>query len=157
MSSLLEVVEGISQVLALKFDGSGKEIRLMREREINVYQESRVVDGFGVQFHGNMITVKYQTELPLISVHDKTFETDIRSIMKDIASFLKTEFKSLKRSNLKMTEYGDIKILVQTRNRYKATINAAQTYEIFSNKDDDDSKETLSRLTKNWLQSSQEG
>ncbi len=157
MSSLLEIIEGISQVLAVKHDGAGKEIGLMREKEINIYQESRIVDGFGVQFHGNMITVKYQTEMPLTAVHDKTFETDIRNIMKDIASFLKTEFKSLKKSNLKLTEYGDIKILVQTRNRYKATVNAAQSYEIAASSYSEENNEVLARLTKGWLESSRQG
>ncbi len=41
----------------------------------------------------------------------KAEDIDIRNIMKDIASFLKTEFKSLKKSNLKLTEYGDIKTI----------------------------------------------
>lgn len=161
MDKLLEIVEGISQILTTTHDapsgqgGPSKPIGLMREKEVTMY-ETRTMDGFGVQFHGNMITIKYQAEVPLQLIHDKNFETDMRAIMKKISSYIKDEFKQLKKKNLKLTEYGDFKVMVQTTNRVKAIINTAQTYELSDVKSEDDNRAVLAQLTKNWLQKSKE-
>ena len=86
MASILEVVNGISQALHAKHHG-GAEIGLKRESEdlvqgVSIY-DPRVMDGFGVQYQGNMLILKYHSEMPLTEVHDRDFETDIRQTMKD--------------------------------------------------------------------------
>lgn len=131
MASILEVVNGISQALHAKHHG-GSEIGLKRETEdllqgCSIY-DPRVMDGFGVQYQGNMLIVKYHSEMPLIKAHDKNFETDIRRTMKEITNFIKNEYKKVTRKSLELTEHGDVNVLVQTANRRTVYVNAVQNY-----------------------------
>lgn len=133
MASVLDVINGISQVLHAKHHG-GSEIGLKRESEdllqgCSIY-DPRMMDGFGVQYQGNMLIVKYHSEMPLTDVHDKNFETDIRHTMKEVSSFIKKEYKKLTKKSLELTEHGDINIMVQTANRRTAYVNAVQVYQL---------------------------
>ena len=133
MASILEVVNGISQALHAKHHG-GAEIGLKRESEdlvqgVSIY-DPRVMDGFGVQYQGNMLILKYHSEMPLTEVHDRDFETDIRQTMKDISKFIKTEYRKVTKQTLNLTEHGDINITVQSANRRTAYVNAVQVYQI---------------------------
>lgn len=135
----MEVVNGISQAVANKHHGSGAKIGLRRETEdlvqgVSLY-DTRVMDGFGVQIMNDQLILKYNSEIPLCDVHDKNFETEMRRTIKDISSFIKDEYKKVTKSNLKLTEYGDIDILVQTVNRRTAVVTASQKYEIGNLKD----------------------
>jgi hypothetical protein len=158
MASILDVVQGISQVLNNKGSG-GSQIGLKRETEdliqgVSIY-DPRVMDGFGVQFQGNMLVIKYHSEMPLKAVHDKNFETDTRHTMKSISSFIKKEYKKLTKNTLELTEHGDIDILVQTANRRTCYVNAVQVYQIEGvdgfKKEVTKSHQSLSDLTKGWL------
>lgn len=133
MASILEVVNGISQALHNKHHG-GTEFGLKRETEdliqgCSIY-DPRVMDGFGVQYQGNMLILKYHSEIPLIKVHDKNFETDIRKVMKEISTYIKSEYKKVTKKSLALTEHGDINILVQSANRRTSYVNAVQNYVI---------------------------
>lgn len=133
MASILEVVNGISQALHAKHHG-GAEIGLKRETEdlvqgVSIY-DPRVMDGFGVQYQGNMLILKYHSEMPLTAVHDKNFETDIRRTMKDISAFIKSEYKKVTKKSLDLTEHGDVNVMVQSANRRTAYVNATQVYQI---------------------------
>lgn len=139
MANVMEVINGISQAVANKHHGSEAKIGLRRETEdlvqgVSLY-DGRVMDGFGVQIMNNHLIVKYNSEVPLTDVHDKNFETDIRRIMKDISTFIKDEYKKVTKSALRLTEYGDIKVLVQTVNRRTGVVTASQHYEIGNLKD----------------------
>lgn len=158
MASVLEVVNGISQALHSKHHG-GAEIGLKRESEdllqgVSIY-DPRVMDGFGVQFQGNMLIVKYHSEMPLIKVHDKAFETDIRRTVKDIVDYIKSEYRKVTKKSLSLTEHGDINILVQSANRRTAYVNAAQNYVIDSidgiAKDERSKHQLNADITKRWL------
>lgn len=159
MASILEVVNGISQALHAKHHG-GSEIGLKRETEdlvqgVSIY-DPRVMDGFGIQYQGNMIIIKYHSEMPIKAVHDKNFETDIRRTMKDISTYIKSEYKKVTKSSLDITEKGDINILVQTANRRTVYVNATQVYEIGNvegNKFEAKSPEhkTYADVAKRWL------
>ena len=138
MASVMEVVNGISQAVHAKHHG-GAEIGLRREYDslvqgCSIY-DGRVMDGFGVQFHGDLLIVKYHSEVPLSDVHDKNFETDMRRMMKDITSFIKTEYKKVTKNSLSLTEHGDIEVLVQTANRRTGIVTTSQKYEIGNLKD----------------------
>lgn len=158
MASILDVVTGISQAITAKHHG-GAEIGLKRETEdliqgCSIY-DPRVMDGFGVQYQGNMLIIKYHSEMPLIKVHDKNFETDLRKTMKDISSFIKTEYKKVTRKSLGLTEHGDINIMVQSANRRTAYVNAVQNYVIDGidgiAKDERSKHQLNSDITKRWL------
>jgi len=133
MASVLEVIEGISQVVHAKHEG-GSEFGLRRESEsllqgVSIY-DPRVIDGFGVQFQGDLLILKYHSEMPLTAVHHKNFETDVRQTVKDITEHIKKEYKIYKKSSLSLTENGDIQILVQSANRRTCYVNAVQVYKI---------------------------
>lgn len=158
MASILDIVNGISQALSSKHHG-GAEIGLKRETEdllqgCSIY-DPRVMDGFGVQFQGNRLIVKYHSEMPLASVHDKNFETDVRHMMKEISSFIKKEFKKVTKKSLDLTEEGDISILVQSANRRTSYVNAVQVYTIDGvdgfNKENSKPNQNFADVAKRWL------
>lgn len=133
MASVMEVIQGISHAIHEKHEG-GAEFGLTRESEallqgVSIY-DPRVMDGFGVQYQGDMLILKYHSEFPMIKVHDKNFETDVRATVKAIAEHIKAEYKKFMKSNLRLTEIGDIQILVQTANRRTCYVNAVQNYKI---------------------------
>ena len=84
MATTLEIINGISQVLAnthdgaLDEEGNPIEIGLHRE-EGNPLIDSRVMDGFSVRFGGDRLIVSYQYDCKLKHVHDKDFESNIDS------------------------------------------------------------------------------
>lgn len=158
MPNILEVITGIQEVLKNKHHG-GSEVGLKRETEdllqgCSIY-DPRIMDGFGVQYQGNMLILKYHGEMPLIKVHDKNFETDIRKTLKDITAFIKKEYKKVTKQNLDLTEIGDANILVQTANRRTCYINAVQNYQIANiegyDKESSKSEQNFSDIAKRWL------
>jgi hypothetical protein len=158
MASILEVINGISQALHAKHHG-GSEIGLKRETEdllqgCSIY-DPRVMDGFGVQFQGNRLIVKYHSEMPLTAVHNKNFETDIRHMMKEVSGFIKKEYKKVTKKSLDLTEEGDINILVQSANRRTSYVNAVQVYVIDGvegyNKQVSKPHKDFADIAKGWL------
>jgi len=133
MASILEVITGIQDALKAKHHG-GAEFGLKRETQdliqgCSIY-DPRVMDGFGVQFQGDRLILKYHSEEPLTRIHDKNFETDTRDVVKQITKHLKEEYRKTTKSSLALTEEGDIQIMVQTANRRTAYVNAVQVYKI---------------------------
>ena len=70
MATTLEIVRGISQVLANSYDGAlddkGEPIKVgLRREEGHPILDSRVMDGFKVSFHGPQLCIYYHAELSL--------------------------------------------------------------------------------------------
>lgn len=159
MASVIEVINGISQAVHAKHHG-GAKIGLRREMEnlvqgVSLY-DGRVMDGFGIQFMDDKLIIKYHSETPLCDIHDKNFETDVRHIMKEISGFIKDEYKKVTKDSLRLTEHGDIKILVQTANRRTAIVTANQAYEVGNLKDlktqkrEDSENASFEDVAKRW-------
>lgn len=164
MASVMEIINGISEAIHAKHEG-GSKFGLKRESEsllqgVSIY-DPRVMDGFGVQFQGDMLILKYHSEMPLPAVHDKNFETEIRRLVKAIADHIKSEYKTVTKTALGLTEVGDIQILVQSANRRTCYVNAVQTYKIKNMEIDsgdgvtkkvyDTEEENFSNIAKRWL------
>lgn len=164
MASVIEVINGISQAIHAKHEG-GAEFGLKRESEsllqgVSIY-DPRVMDGFGVQFQGNMLILKYHSEMPLKAVHDKNFETEIRRLIKAINEHIKSEYKLVTKSALSLTEVGDVQIMVQSANRRTCYVNAVQNYKINNMEIDsgtgqakkiyDTEEENFANIAKRWL------
>jgi len=131
MASILEIITGIQEAIKEKHHG-GTPVGLKRETEdliqgCSIY-DPRVMDGFGVQYQGNVLILKYHSEMPLIKVHDKAFETDIQRTVKDVVEHIKKEYKKVTKKSLDLTSVGEIQILVQSANRRTAYVNAVQNY-----------------------------
>ncbi len=163
MANVMEVITGIQQAIHAKHEG-GTEFGLKRESEnllqgVSIY-DPRIIDGFGVQFQGNNLLLKYHCEMPLTAVHDKNFETDVRKTVKDIISHIKTEYKKVTKSQLSLLEQGDINIMVQSANRRTCYVNAVQTYKIenmdmpkekINKKQVDSQRDHYAEMAKGWL------
>lgn len=135
MATTLEIINGISQVLAKGYDGALDEndepvkIGLKRE-EGDPLIDSRVVDGFGVKFEGNKICITYSSEIKLKEVYGGSLEDDVSSKISDIAKFLKKEYKSLTKTGLSLTASGDVECFVQPLSRVRTLVTAKQRFDI---------------------------
>jgi len=165
MASVIDVLNGIQGAIHAKHNGGAKFG--MKREEMDLLQgcsiyDPRVMDGFGVQYQGDKLILKYHSEMPLKSVHDKNFETDIRRTIKDITNHIKQEYKKNIKSSLELLEIGDISILVQSANRRTCFVNAVQVYKIGNMDIDsgekaaekklyDSDQTTFSDIAKRWL------
>ena len=77
MATVLEIIQGLSQVAANSYDGAHdeegnkKETGLRRDEEVAI-RDKRVLDGFKVRLHsGNKLCVMYTTEVLLSDVMQK--------------------------------------------------------------------------------------
>ena len=100
MADVLEIVRGISQVMANTYDGALDEngdpikVGLKREKEVAI-TDKRVMDGFRVQMSGDKLMIKYHGEVTMKEAKDKGFESELEQMMADISSFLKKEYKNI--------------------------------------------------------------
>ena len=93
MATTLEIIRGISQAAANAYDGAHMEgyssdgkartVGLKRE-EGNPITDKRVMDGFGVRFHGDKLCITYHSEVHK-EVYGSSFESDTESMINDIA------------------------------------------------------------------------
>ena len=141
MATTLEIIRGISQAAANAYDGSHMEeyssdgkartIGLKRE-EGNPLIDKRVMDGFGVSFYGPMLKISYHSEAKLKDIYSTPFESDIESMINDIANFLKKEYKAITGDSLALTAQGDVEVIVQNTSRVRTWCQAHRMYKIGS-------------------------
>lgn len=139
MATTLEIIRGISQAAANAYDGAHVEeyssdgkaraIGLKRE-EGNPLVDKRVMDGFGVSFHGNKLKISYHAEVQLKEVYGNKFESDIELMINEIASFLKKEYKSITGDSLTLKAEGDVSVIVQNTSRVRTWCQAHRMYGI---------------------------
>ena len=137
--SVYDVVKGISQAIhnkhhgAINEDGTAVEIGLKREDQPIIDQ--RIMDGFGVAFHGNMLILKYNSFEPLTNLHEKRFEKEIERRIGEVKGFIVKEFQKHTGSSLRLKEAGEVKVLVETGNRIKVLVKAMMPFEILNLKE----------------------
>lgn len=137
--TVYEVVRGISQAIANKHHGALndkgelQEIGLKREDQSIVDQ--KVMDGFGVSMHGNLLILKYNSHEPLANLKEKRFEKEVERRLEEIKRFIQKEFEKHTGSALRLKEAGEIKVLVETSNRVKAMVKAMMPYEVLNFKE----------------------
>tara|TARA_R100001460_G_scaffold106705_2_gene154486 strand:+ start:346 stop:876 length:531 start_codon:yes stop_codon:yes gene_type:complete len=135
MATTLEIIRGISQAAANAYDGAlddnGEPISIgLKREEGDPIIDSRIMDGFGVRLHGDVLKITYQSEIKLRDVHDKSFESDIEQTIQDIANFLKKEFKKVTKGSLTLTPQGEVSVLVQNTSKVRVFILANRDYKI---------------------------
>ena len=166
MATVLDIVRGISQAAANAYDGShderytadgeARKVGLKREEKDSVL-ESRDIDGFTVRFRGDKLIIMYQSDVKLQEVHENGFENDVTGMVKNIASYLKKEYKKITGDTLTLTKDGDPDILVQSVSRQRSYVCATCSYKIGNMKgteaveEGSSSKERLDKITKDWL------
>ena len=139
MPTTLEIIRGISQAAAnaydgahdekYSYDGQSRKVGLKRE-EGDAILAKRVIDGFGVKFHGPLLRISYHYEVRLKEVHENGFESEIEQMIQDVANFLKKEYKSVTGNSLKLTAEGNPEILIQRISNIRSDCNAYRDYRI---------------------------
>ena len=135
MASTLEIINGISQVMAnthdgaLDSDGTPIEIGLKRE-EGNPIIDERVMDGFFVKFIGDLFCIYYHGDITLKELHNKDFESDMEDMIRKVAKFLKKEYKKITGSALSLKKEGEVDVIVQSTSRVRAWVIVRQDYRI---------------------------
>tara|TARA_R110000824_G_scaffold149397_1_gene319691 strand:+ start:1412 stop:2023 length:612 start_codon:yes stop_codon:yes gene_type:complete len=160
MATTLDIVRGISQVLANSHDGAldeeGEPIKIgLKREEGDPIKDSRVMDGFSCRFHGNQICISYQSECRLKDVHANSFESDTEQKIEDIAKFLKKEYKKLTGSTLSLKASGEMKAIVQNVSKVRTWVQAQKYYDIGGTKGTEpvggDSKDSVDAKFKSFL------
>ena len=135
MATILDIARGISQVVANSHDGAtdenGEPIKVgLKREEGDPINDSRVMDGFKVSFHGDQLCIHYHAEIKLKDTHDKNFESDLAQMIESIASFIKKEYKKVTGSALKLKKVGELDAIVQNTSRIRTWVQAKCYYEI---------------------------
>ena len=165
MATTLEIIQGIAQAAANAYDGShdesinadgrARKVGLKRE-EGDLIQDRRITDGFKVRFSGPILTILYQSEVRLKEVAQKGFEDEVASMINDIASFLKREYKVITKDSLTLTKVGEPSVLVQKISNFRTDVRATCDYKIGGIGDVEEiqmgtDKERLDQAIKSWL------
>ena len=135
MATTMEIVRGISQVMANSYDGAlddkGEPIKVgLKREEGDPIIDSRVMDGFKVSFYGNQLCIHYHSELKLKDVYAKGFESDLEQMISDIAKFIKKEYKKVTGNALTLKASGDVDSIVQQTSRVRTWVQAKQYFDI---------------------------
>ena len=137
MATTLEIINGISQVLANSYDGAldenGEPVKIgLRREEGNPLIDHRVMDGFGAHISGTRLHIKYHTEIPLKEVHSNGFEGEMESMVEKVKAFLQKEYKKVTKSSLSLTDPSEVDVLVEYISRVRCSVKVHKCYEISS-------------------------
>jgi len=165
MATVYDIIKGINQAAANAYDGA-HEANLMPDgrarvaglkREDGHYiNDRRVMDGFGVVFHGPILRVKYQADARIKDVAKNGFEDNIAKHLADIVKFLKKEYKAITGDTLTLTQEGDHHIVVQRLSNYRTDVQAHCDYRIGGISEVDlvepgDENDRLDQAVRDWL------
>ena len=135
MATTLEIINGISQVLANTYDGaldeSGEPVKIgLRREEGNPLVDHRVMDGFGAYISADRLHIKYHAEIPLKEVHSSSFETEMESMVEKVKSFLQKEYKKVTKSSLSLSDPSEVDVLVEYISRIRCSVKVHKCYAI---------------------------
>jgi len=135
MATTMEIVRGISQVMANTYDGAlddkGEPVKIgLKREEGHPIHDSRVMDGFKVSFHGPKLGIHYHAEIKLKDVYANNFEGEVEQMIEDIASFIKKEYKKITGNALTLTKDGEVDAIVQNTSRIRTWVQASCMYNI---------------------------
>ena len=165
MATVMDIIQGISQVVANTYDGARdeegkkKETGLKRDQEVDI-RDKRVVDGFTIRMHGgNKMCVMYTTEVlsrDLLESKGK-YEDMLLQNVTDIVSYIKKEYKKVTGNALTLSELKDAKPkmeVIQT-SRIRTEVKVTTHYEIGGLEDahaeKDSQKEKIVKGMEKWL------
>jgi hypothetical protein len=81
------------------------------------------------------IAIHYHAEVKLKDIHDSGFESEIDSMIGDIAKFLKKEYKKITGSALNLKPAGEVKITAQKHVKVRNFIQAHRFFDCSGLKD----------------------
>tara|TARA_B100001564_G_scaffold118182_1_gene98387 strand:- start:3248 stop:3733 length:486 start_codon:yes stop_codon:yes gene_type:complete len=135
MATTLEIINGISQVLANTYDGaldeSGEPVKVgLRREEGNPLVDHRIIDGFGAHISGDRLHIKYHAEIPLKEVHSNGFEGEMESMVEKVKSFIQKEYKKVTKSSLSLSDPSEVDVLVEYISRIRCSVKVHKCYSI---------------------------
>ena len=136
MSTVYEIIQGLSQAAANSYDGAlGEDYEpandgILRREEGNALIDQRVMDGFNVKFYGDMMCLTYQSEIQLKEVYASGFESEIDQRLTDIAGWLKKEYKKITGNAVTLTEDGEVDVFAQNSCRVRSWVQAKKHYKV---------------------------
>jgi len=139
MATVYDIIKGISQAAANAYDGAhderyssdGEARKVGLKREMgDPITDSRVMDGFGVKFHGTQLIVTYQSEIPIKEFHNSKYDQEIEQTFADIVKFLKKEYKTVTGDSLSLKGDGPARIHLQNMSRVRSWVQASKVYAI---------------------------
>jgi hypothetical protein len=135
MATTLEIINGISQVLANSYDGaldeSGEPVKIgLRREEGNPLIDHRIMDGFGANISGDRLHIKYHTEIPLKEVHSNGFEGEMESMVEKVKSFIQKEYNKVMKSSLYLSDPSEVDVLVEYISRVRCSVKVHKCYKI---------------------------
>lgn len=160
MATVLDIIQGLSQVAANSYDDmcKEKETGLRRDKEVSI-KDRRVIDGFKMRLHsGNKLCIMYTTEILLSDVVQKEkYQDTLHEVVADIVSFIKKEYKKVTGNSLSLTEIKEMKPELEMINtsRVRAEAKLICHYEVggldsFDQKDSH--KEKMHDKFKKWVE-----
>jgi hypothetical protein len=157
MSTVYEIIQGLSQAAANSYDGAlGEDYEpvndgILRREEGDALIDQRVMDGFNVKFYGDMMCLSYQSEVQLKEVYTSGFETEIDQRLTDIAGWLKKEYKKVTGNSVTLTEEGEVDVLVQNSSRVRSWVQAKKHYKVGGlNEEMNNSEGSTAPAERNW-------
>jgi hypothetical protein len=165
MATVLEIIQGLSQVAANSYDGAKdedgqiKQTGLQRDKEVSI-RDKRVIDGFKIKLHGgNKLCVTYTTEVLIKDLAKKDkYEDLLLQNVADIVSFIKKEFRKVTGSSISLSEIRgqkpSMEMIQTSRIRTEAKITCH--YEIGNledtSKEKDKQKDKIHKAMEKWLE-----
>jgi hypothetical protein len=167
MADVLEIVQGISQVMANTHDGAvddnGEPIKIGLKREEDVaITDKRVMDGFKIAMAGDTLFIKYHGEVTMKEAKASGFESEMEQMIADISSFLKKEYKKVTGSALNLKKSGEMDAIVQTVGAHRCWVQATCPYTITSFGEGvvavgEPSEDNVDDAIKKWLELGRKG
>jgi len=160
MMNLNDILQGISTVVnkyghdgALDSEGDPVEIGLKRE-EGHPINDSRVIDGFNIQFRADKMILNYHSEIMMSDVHKNGFESGVEQTMADVVRWIKKEYKKLTGDAVTLSAQGEVEMHVETSSRVRAWVRARREYVIggLDSIDSSNPEKTLDAKFKSWLE-----
>jgi hypothetical protein len=140
MATTLEIIQGINQAAANAYDGAHDErfvedgkiakVGVLSREEGCPIVDTRVIDGFGVKFIGDMLQINYEADIRLKDVYAQGFEEECDRRIHGIADFLKKEYKSITGKQLRLTPHGEVTCFVQNTSRVRTFVMSHKLFKI---------------------------
>lgn len=149
----MEIIQGLSQVVANTYDGARdeegkrKQTGLKRDEEVSI-RDRRVVDGFTIKLHsGNKMCLTYTTEVlaaDLLASKGK-YEDSLLQDVTDIVSYIKKEYRKATGSALSLKEIKSTepRMEVMQTSRVRTEVKIMVDYEIGSLEDPKHEKDSF--------------
>ena len=142
----LDIIKALSQAASVYdgyhtpgYEGTAEHVKVGLKREKgHPILDKRVMDGFGVKFHGNKLCINYHGEINMKDIHrqgPKKFEQEIEQMFNDIVKFLKKEYKKITGKKVTLTSQGDADSIIQRMNSVRNWVQSNKWYEVGGIKD----------------------